>query len=302
MLSNFWKLNGNPIGINKKSDFRNFVFGNDEIKNIIYWPEILEPTKEHPRFKIENKTFSNVSFTKTTLKDIDFTSCHFEDCLFIGSIIENCKFRKCTFLNVNTDDIQFKKTYINPFSFVDNYSKKDLGKANLAVHLFQQLLNNSRDEEQSEFARVADYNFKKWQGRLSKSKFKLKKPYPISRFEYMTEYIPNWLYRWSFGYGLRLRNFLFSFSVVYVIFFTINLALWSKYKLEKKDLSIDSFDPSTFGVKANFFYTTDVTTQLIDSQFQPTTDIGMFMLTFQGFTGFVLFTFLITILINKFVK
>lgn len=302
MLNNFWKLNGKPEEINKKSDFRNIVFGNDEIKNIIYWPDILKPTKKHPRLKIEKKSFNNVSFTKTILQDVDFTSCHFEDCLFIGSTIDNCKFRKCTFKNVNTDDIEIKKTYINPSSFTSNYSKSDIGKANLAVHLFQQLLNNSRDEEQSEFARNADYNFKKWQGRLSKSKYQLKKPYPINWIEHKTEYVPNWLYRWSFGYGLRLRNFFLSFGIVYVVFYILNLVLWNNYKLTKKDLSIDSFDPNIYGLKANFFYTTDVTTQLVDSQFQPSTDLGMFMLTFQGITGFVLFTFLITILINKFVK
>lgn len=307
MLKNYFNLNGNPKEINEQSDFMDKILDKAEISDIIYWPDYFQPKKKkgkkkRPRIKIESKSFRNVSFTKTTLKNIDFTSCHFEDCLFVGSKIDNCKFRQCSFKNVNTHEIEIIRTYINPKSFVGNIDKNDIEKSNIAVHLFQQLLNNARDEEQSEFARIANYNFKKWQGRLSKSKFYRKKPYPIKRIEFYEEYIPNFIYRWVFGYGLRLRSFVATFLATFVFFFILNLIFWNNYVLCHKDFPIQSFVPEKYDVKANLFFTADVMTQLVDSQFQPSSNFGMAMLSFQGFSGFILLSFLITVLINRFVK
>lgn len=302
MLNNFFSLNGTPNEVSCKTDLMNIILAEDEIKDVLYRPDILKPKKDHPRIKIERKSFNNVSFSKTTLKNIDFTSCHFEDCLFIGTTLENCKFRQCTFQNVNTHEISIKKTYINPESFINNFDTSDVKKSNIAVHLFQQLLNNSRDEEQSDFARISNYNFKTWQGRLSRSKYYYKKPYPITRAEFYVEYVPNYINRKVFGYGLRLRNFCYTFFIFFCISYITNWIHWKDYGMHEKDFPINSFCPKTFDFTANFYYTFDVMTQLVDSQFQPSSDYGMTILTIQGVTGFVLFSFLITVLINRFVK
>jgi hypothetical protein len=303
MLDNFFKLNGEPREIGKPSEFKSIVSGEDsEIRDILYRPDVLKNNKKHPRYKISRKTFINVSFTKTKLKNIDFTLCHFEDCLFIGTEIENCQFHQCTFKNVNTHQIEIKQTYINPESFKKNYKRTDIGKSNLAVHLFQNLLDNSRDEEQSEFARISNYYFRKWQGRLSRNKYHNKQPYKINEWEFFIEYVPNFLYRWIFGYGLRLRSFIATFLLIYGGFYLTNLNYWSEYGFHKKDFAIASFSAENISPIANIFFTADAMTQLVDSQFQPQTDFGMSMLTIQGFSGFILLSFLITVLINRFVK
>ncbi|WP_281540484.1 pentapeptide repeat-containing protein [Maribacter aestuarii] len=303
MLDNFFKLNGEPKEVKKPSDFKSIVSGErGEIRDILYRPDFLKNDEPHPRYKIQRKTFINVSFTKTRLKNIDFTLCHFEDCLFIGSQIVKCQFHQCTFKNVNTHQISIKQTYIDPVSFKKNYERKDIEKSNLAVHLFQQLLDNSRDEEQSEFARVANYYFKKWQGRLTRSKYFKNQPYKINEWEFAVEYFPNFLYRWIFGYGLRLRSFIATFLVIYGIFYFINIKYWCEYGFHVKDFAIASFQSEKISPVANIFFTADAMTQLVDSQFQPKTDFGMSMLTLQGFSGFILLSFLITVLINRFVK
>lgn len=303
MLTNFFKLNGEPREIGKDSAFKSIVSGEDyEIRDILYRPNVLKNDENFPRYKIRRKTFINVSFTKTKLKNIDFTLCHFEDCLFIGTKIDNCQFHQCTFLNVNTHQIEVKRTYIDPVSFKKNYDKNDIEKSNLAVHLFQQLLDNSRDEEQSEFARLSNYFFKKWQSRLTRSKFFKKQPYKISRWEFFIGYTPNFIYRWVFGYGLRLRSFIATFLITYGIFYYINYSWWNSYGFHAKDFSIASFSPKCTSPIANIYFTADAMTQLVDSQFQPSTDFGMTMLTIQGFSGFILLSFLITVLINRFVK
>lgn len=305
MSSSFFALSGTPriIGKNSESEFKDIVSASEGIiRDIVYKPNILKNNEEHPRYKVKGNTFINVSFSKTKLKNVDFTSCHFEDCLFIGSTLDTCQFHRCTFKNVNTHQINIKRTYIDPISFKSNYDKKDIEKSNMAVHLFQQLLNNSRDEEQSEFARIANYHFKKWEGRLSRSKFFKNQPYKINLQTFITEYAPNFLYRWIFGYGLRLRSFVATFIFIYLTFYLTNLFYWSDYGFHKKDFAIESFNSEMVSPLANIFFTADAMTQLVDSQFQPSTDFGMTMLTIQGFSGFILLSFLITVLINRFVK
>lgn len=303
MLDNFFKLNCEPKEVGEESKFKSIVSSEElEIRDILYRPDILKNEKGFPRYKVQRKTFVNVSFTKTKLKNIDFTLCHFEDCLFIGTEIQNCQFHQCTFKNVNTHQIEFKQTYIDPVSFKHNYKRTDINKSNLAVHLFQKLLDNSRDEEQSEFARISNYYFRKWQGRLIRNKYFNKQPYKINEWEFLVEYVPNFLYRWIFGYGLRLRSFIATFLFLYGIFYFTNLNYWSEYGYHEKDFAIASFNAENISSIANIFFTADAMTQLVDSQFQPQTDFGMSMLTIQGFAGFILLSFLITVLINRFVK
>lgn len=305
MLDDFFKLNGTPKKIDKELELKTIVDSEETIRDIIYLPDKLKNDERYPRYKIRRRTFINVSFTKTRLKNIDFTACHFQDCLFIGSTFENCQFHQCSFENVNTHQIKIKRTYIDPVSFKKNYSKKEIDKSNLAVHLFQELLDNSRDQEQSEFARIANYYFKKWQSRLSRSKYYRKKPYKITLGEFISEYVPNFLYRWIFGYGLRLRSFIATFLVVYGMFYLINFLFWKDYGFHVKDFPIHSFNSENAEMVspiANLYFTADAMTQLVDSQFQPSTNFGMTFLSLQGFSGFILLSFLITVLINRFVK
>lgn len=302
MLTNYFSLNGNPSKVKKQSKLMKIILANDEISDVIYYPDEFQPDMTQRKIKIKSKTFRNVSFSKTSFKNLDFTLCHFEDCLFIGSKIMNCKFIKCTFKNVNTHEIQINNTYLNPQSFKNNFNRKDILKSNIAVHLFQQLLNNSRDDEQSEMARKANFQFKCWQGRLTRSKFFYKQPYSISIHEFLYEVVSNYLFRWVFGYGLRIRNFIYTFTTIFILFFLFNMSYWKEYQMCQKDFAIRAFTCDTFNFKANFFYTAGVMTQLVDSQFQPSSDLGMCMLTIQGFSGFILLSFLITVLINRFVK
>lgn len=286
--------------ITSQDDLVLLLNSSNVINNIKYLPNRLENVSPHPRLKISQKAFTNVSFSKTVISCVDFTYCHFENCLFIGTTITECDFQQCSFKNINTHKIIFLRTYINPSLFRTNYS--NVSEANLAVHLFQQLLNNSQDNEQRQFARIANFNFLKWKGKLSWNKFINRQPYPINFWDFLKDGIPNYIYRFTFGYGLRLRNFFYTFIMAFILFYTLNYIYWKDYVLSKKDLTIECFKPSEVSLTANFFYTVDITTKIIDSQFQPSSTFGMFMLTVEGVTGFVFFSFLITILVNKFVK
>lgn len=128
MLDDFFKLNGTPqtIGKNSESEFKTIVDAEETVQYLVYLPDILENDKKHPRYKIRRRTFINVSFTKTKLRNLDFTACHFQDCFFIGTEIVNCQFHQCSFENVNTHQIKIKRTYIDPISFKKDYTKKEI--------------------------------------------------------------------------------------------------------------------------------------------------------------------------------
>jgi len=300
MLTDFFKLNGTYRSFKSDTDLADHLEISKDIRSVLYEPSLLQPIPPYAKFKIKDTTFNNVSFSKTKLDRVVFINCTFEDSLFIGTELENCEFHNCKFKNCNTHKIKITKTYINPQNFSDCFNT--IGKSNIAVHLYQQLINNSIDEGQSDFRRVAEYNFKKWQDRLSLNKFWNKEPYKISTCEFLKQYPLSWLYRYFFGYGLRLRNFIFSFSAIFILFFLVNYKNWEKYDLHPKDLSINVYNKDTVNISSNFYYTLDATTKLVDSQFQATTNYGMVWLSFQSVIGFIFLSALVTIILNRFVK
>mgnify|MGYP006430977091 CR=1 FL=1 len=300
MLTNFFKLNEPYQTFKTEKEFADHLNRSKDLRSVLFEPDSLKPLSPFAKFKIRDTSFNNVSFSKTKLDRVVFINCTFEDILFIGTDIENCEFHNCKFKNCNTHKIKISKTYINPGNFSGCFNK--IGQANIAVHLFQQLINNSIDEGQSDFRRKAEYNFKKWQDRLAINKFWNSEPYKISLLSFIRQYPLSWLYRYFFGYGLRLRNFIFSFSAIFLLFFIINYMNWAKYELLTKDLSISVYDKNTVNVSSNFYYTLDATTKLVDSQFQATSNFGMLWLSFQSIIGFIFLSALITIILNRFVK
>lgn len=300
MLVDFFKLNGNPEEIPDQAEFERLLNMSDSFKNALYKSDELKESAGRKNLKIKDCSFSNFSFSKTKIKNVIFINCKFTDCLFIGAEIKDCEFSNCRFSNVNTFKIVIENTYINPDSFID--SIKGIEKSNIGIHLFQQLLQNSRQQGQQKFSRVAEYNFNKWSDNLTLNKYRNEKPYKISFCQFLKEYPLNILFKWTFGYGLRFRNFIVTFSICFISFFFVNMYNWTNYSLKEKDICIDAFHPDSTGVVSNLFYTMDVTTKLVDSQFQPTSNIGMFWLSFQSIVAFILLSGLITILINRFVK
>jgi len=300
MLTDFFKLNEPYQTFKTEKDFADHLKRSKDLRNVLYEPDILHPLPPFAKFKIRDTYFNNVSFSKTKFDKVVFINCSFEDCLFIGTEIENCAFHNCKFKNCNTHKIKISKTYVNPSNFTKCVDK--IGQSNVAVHLFQQLINNSIDEGQSEFRRLAEYNFRKWQDRLAINKFWNKEPYKISLWEFIKQFPLSWLYSYSFGYGLRLRNFILSFVGIFILFFAINYCNWAKYELAQKDLAISVYDKDSVNIASNFYYTLDATTKLVDSQFQATTNYGMIWLSVQSIVGLIFLSALVTIILNRFVK
>lgn len=303
MLVNFFKMNNEPCKeFSSKEDFYAFLENSKDLRNYLFRPDELSPIDKYKKFKIIDTKFTNVSFSKTVIKRLIFLNCLFDDCLFIGSKIDNCEFHNCKFTNTNPYKIEFSEVYIDPKSFEKTFPGNRVDKSNIAVHLYSQLKINSENLGQSNFIRTANYHFKKWDNRLLRSKYFNQMPYSIGHFDFWLYYPFNKLYQYFFGYGLRLRNFIITFLLTFTTFFFINKSNWESYGLKEKDVLIDSFNPDTVNIKSNLLYTLDITTKLVDSQIQPTSNIGMLWLAIQSVFAFILLTGLITILINKFVR
>ena len=300
MLSNFFKLNDLTKEFNQEQLLEHFNNAH-ELRNAIYKPDKL--VKANGRIKIKNINFFNTSFSKTIIENVIFINCKFEDCLFLGTRFVGCEFHNCVFKEVNPYKIKFEKTYINPSYFSSCFQGQDKKEiANIAVNLYQQLLENSKKEEQAEFARISEYQFERWKDYLLWNKFLKGKPYKISLGKFLLKMPMRILYKYTLGYGLRLRNLAISFLCVFIIFGYINHIFWDNYHLELRDVKSVQFFSDTTHIIANIFYTFECTTSLIDSQLQPTTNIGMSLLTIQGIVGFIFLSGLVTILINIFVK
>lgn len=300
MLNNFFKLNEPYKVINSPEEFEEQLKISKHLTNILYKPDKFESNIENSKFKVKDTNFTNVSFSKTELSKIYFDNCKFKDCLFIGTNIIDCEFHNCTFKNVNTHKIKINNTYINPQSFVKNIT--DFNKANICTHLFHELLNNSEDFEQSAFARNAQYHFEKWKTRNLIKECFLDDERKVTIGEFIFKYPINWLFKWTFGFGLRMRNFIVTFVVIFSFFLYKNSKNWTEYRFVNKGPEIEGFRIDSTSITSNFYYTLESTTKLIDSQLQPTSSIGINWLLIQSMIGFVLLSALITIIINRFVK
>jgi len=302
MLENFFRLNSGATDISTQIAFQHIYGQNDYVDNLIYYPDNLSGSSAISKLKIKSITFVNVSFKDTTFENVEFSNCHFEDCLFLGAKIKKCKFLECSFKGVNTYGIEITDTYINPIFFCNNFKFNHYTKANISVQLFQELYNNAIKQDISDFAKNAKYYLLLWEDKLLVSKFFFNRPYPIKWYKFFKEIIPNSFFRFGFGYGLRLRNFIFSFIIIFTSCFFYNKLNWHLYNLHEKDFLIEDFKYCVYSDYANLFYTLDVLTKAVDSQFQPGSNFGMIAYCTQGGIGLIFFSLLITVLINKFVK
>lgn len=303
MLKDFFTL---EVGqkFHSQEELIKHLSASKDLRNVEYLPSTLKPDNNKNYIKIRDTKFTNVSFSKTVFERVFFFNCNFIDCLFIGVEVRNCEFHNCSFKCVNTFKMKIKDTYVNPSIFIHCFDCKNRTEiSNIAVSLFQQLLENSKRQNQKNFTRLSQYYFERWQDRLLWNKYKNKKPYKISCGTFIKKMPWRIIYRYTLGYGLRLRNLLITFLFIFVIFLFINYTFWDSYVIILKDVSkLEFYNDSICTILTSFFYTFDVTTKLIDSQLQPTSLNGMVLFVIQGVLGFIFLSGLMTVLINRFVK
>ena len=292
----FWSLDGaNRMG------FQHELYGHleesDHLKNTIYVPAELKQEKIGQTTRIEKKKFECVSFSKTLISGIIFRDCIFDQCQFVNATISDCEFHDCRFVSTNTHKISILRTYIDPLSFSKCLDRQKY--QNIGVYLYQVLLKNSRDEDQIEFERDAQFLFLRWKRfqdayEISRSwkNLRSKKRYLTVFTSKCFTYLRRWCWEKLFGSGVRIRYFFYTITVTTLLFSGLNFIFREEFGLARGDIPITNFMDA-------FYFTTVSLTTLGYGDLVPTTYLGQLFAAFQSVMGFFLFALLASMLFRR---
>lgn len=274
---NFFKLVEPYEEINSSEEMFNLLEGGSEsIKDVLYRPDTLAGDPSSFRRQIRDKEFVNVSFTRTVIQAVNFYNCTFRKCLFVGCTIKECEFHDCKFIDTNTHKVELKAVYINPNSF-DSCLLPTVDQ-NIGTHLYQRLMNNSNDENQPLFGRIAAFKFNMWM-RYQLS-YEARKAWNSNKVDSVGLWLAS-LGRgiWGlWGAGVRLRRFMLCFVTVILLLSSVNFTLRVSMGLPALEEFLDAV-----------YFTVITLTTIGYGDITPTEPIGKIIMTLQGIVGFFLF-------------
>jgi len=292
---NFWQL-PSPSVLKSQNDFYDHLKRSNHLKNAIYEPDDLTKQAAGRTQRIENVSFEKVSFSKTSIRGVIFRSCEFINCQLIATQLKDCEFHDCRFIRTNTHKISLSNTYLDPLSF-----KKCLDRRkhqNIGVHLFQTLMNNSRDAEQIEFERDAQFLFLRWKRYQDGYEFKKSWSKAAKFSDYFAvsqkgfRVLQRLFWEKLFGSGIRIRYYLVTVLSTIIVASILNFQFRHEFGLEINEEIISSWPEAVY-------FTTISLTTLGYGDITPTTELGRWIASFQSIVGFSLFALLASMLFRK---
>lgn len=259
------------------------------ISNQIYKPSMLRSGFAPWPHKVERVTFYEFSFNRTVIEDFEFNECVFEQCLFIGTIFRNCRFRSCRFIDTNFWRSEFYDCFVDPAQFdecLPSYRYENIG-----VHLFQQLLKNSRQQSQPDFADEAQYRFRKW--KRYQLRAEMLGSGEVGKFVWsLPTFLGLWVFDRAAGSGMRVRRLMLSSLVLLLGISCLNWRFADEMGLQQGAHVV-----STFGDA--FYVTTVIMTTLGFGDITPNALVGRLVISFEALLGFALFAFITSSLYRR---
>jgi hypothetical protein len=290
VLVDFFRLPGEPTPIDQAELLRLAEVGNEIHSKVYDQPTLTSP--QHPkRRRVQDCNFREVSFANVAIDRLEFKNCTFTSCLFIGTIFRDCRFSGCAFVDCNTFRIELIDVYVDPRSFDQCLDKRR--HQNIGVHLYQELLNNSRRQSQPDFTQDALFLFRQWL--RFETIYELRQPgWTLGdRVGLALQIGMNWMAEILFGYGVRLRNYVRTASSVALLFATLNYCFIPEFGLK-----IDQQGPWPF-IDALYFTIITLTT-VGYGDIAPEATLGRIIVSGEAVVGFFLFAILASMIYRKF--
>ncbi len=273
-------------------EFWDAVVASPEISNALYWPNAL---KKKVRFRsIDERSFKNVSFSKTEVSEVSFKKCRFEECLFIDTDFKDCEFHNCYFLNCNTFKASFTNCYLDPLSFRDSFRLNPSEYSNISMWLYKTLIVNSTAKGQHQFRASAEYLFKQCERH---NLWKKKRHREVAAQRFWTQLILSHLHNAITGYGWKPLRLVGSMCAVTAGLVLVNKAMWNWYGVADSQTTL--LEPSLWDALA---YTLSMLTTLGFGRLVPTTTVGMLAAAIQAVLGVIFFAFIASIALRYVVK
>ena len=287
MLEHFFKLNSPFTVFQTERELVGRLLNSNDLRDVLFQPNKLgPPNTTRPNNPYTGKTFANVSFSKTIISGVTFRDCAFEDCLFIGTRFENCEFRHCTFRGCNPHKMVFAGTHIDPSVFEGMLDP--VKHSNIGMDLFQQLYNNSREQNQPEFANTAEFNRNKWSRYVLNRRYNGAKTTP----QYIVPWLSNFLFYILAGYGIRSK-FLAAWAFIVIAgSIVVNFLFWDFLGVVEKDGTA-----ATGEFVDVLYYTATIPAGVGD--FTPTSQVGKLIFLGEIFIGLTLFALFATWLVKR---
>lgn len=259
-----------------------------EISCKLYIPPQLNSAFSPWRHIVNGTIFYEISFSKTEIHSFEFNNCTFERCLFIGTIFKDCRFASCRFIQCNPFRVQFVGCFADPSQF--DQCLPEHGSANLGVHLFQQLLLNSRQQAQPDFSDEAQFRFRRWQHRQLRAELKANST--RKSWDRVLKYLLALFFDIAAGSGMRLGRLLLSSGIFLSIISLVNWLLAPFLGLKENGQVIENLPDA-------FYFTTVIMTTLGFGDMTPHTQFGRLVVSCEAICGFVLFAFLTSTLYRR---
>ena len=182
VLDDYFYLNEPYTKYRSVDQLKNVLINSNDLRDVMFLPRTLTLKDLGEDLDLfTDKTFTNVSFSKTDISGVSFTRCTFIDCLFINTKIDDCEFHRCNFDGCNPFRIEINSTYIDPRVFEGMINKSK--HANVGIHLFQQLYDNAVKTNQPNFARTAEFNMRQWERHILSYRYSDRSKFNLRRLE-----------------------------------------------------------------------------------------------------------------------
>lgn len=284
-----FRLVGEVESIDDRALFERLDAGAKEIHDAFYHPSQLKSRYAPWRHRIQGVTFTRVSFTRTIISDFEFNGCTFDRCEFIGSTFRNCRFTSCKFLVCNPYRIEFSECFIDPRQFDECVPLR--GYENVGLHLFHELLRNSRQQAQPDFADEAQFRFRKWQRYQITAEMSHTRSW-WNRAQKGIRAIAMLMFDMTTGSGMRVSRLLITAALLLMFMGSLNWRYAAALGLHQDGQVIASYWDA-------FYVSAVITTTLGFGDITPSTTLGRIVVSGEAILGFVLFAMLTSTLYRR---